>query len=131
MFQVVTFKEALKLFDDKEPKILVMSVDGCTATINYVDSLKIAQAKYGYTTYYLDLNNAEKELEDFNKFIEKLDFEYNFRGKIDKFSSFIENTPSTIIIKNKEMVYGYIGSMNEKTLHTITELYGVTNNETN
>lgn len=125
MFEVVTIKEALDLFESEEPKLLVMSVETCTATISYTPYLQIAQAKHGYKTYYLDLNTIDTKSEDFKLLREKLDFEYNFRGTIGKFSEFIENTPSTVIIKNKKQVFGYIGSIDTNTLSTYVKLYGV------
>ena len=125
MFQVVTLKETLELFETNEPKLLVMSVPTCTATISYTPYLQIAQAKYSYITYYLDLTTIDTTSEDFKKLQEKLDFEYNFYGEVDKFSRFIENTPSTVIIKNKKQVFGHIGSINTDTLGTYAKLYGV------
>lgn len=125
MFKVVTLEETLKLFEKDEPTLLVMSVETCTATIDYVPYLQIAQAKGRYDTYYLDLNSIDTKSEDFKKLKEKLDLEYDFYGNVDKFSEFIENTPSTVIIKNKKQVYGHIGSISTSTLETLTKLYGV------
>ncbi len=125
MFKVVTLQEALELFETEEPKLLVMSVENCTATIDYVPYLQISQAKHRYNTYYLDLNSIDTSSEDFKLFQEKLDFDYNFRGTKGKFREFIENTPSTIIIKDKKQVFGYIGSISTDTLGTYIKLYGV------
>jgi hypothetical protein len=131
MFRVVTVKEVLNLFKEEKANLLVISTSNCAATIKYVDSLKIAQAKYGYNTYYLELDNIDYKSKDFQELLSKLDMEYNFNNKIDKFSSFIGSTPMTVIIKNKKMVHGYIGSMSIDTLYTITSLYGVSSNEEN
>ena len=131
MFQVLTLKETLKLFETDEPKLLVISVSECTATIGYVPYLQIAQAKYGYTTYYLELDGLDYYSKDFQTLLSKLDMEYRFQNKVDKFSAFIGSTPMTVIIKNKKMVHGYIGSMDTDTLYTITKLYGVTNEKKN
>ena len=125
MFKVVSLKETLELFESDEPKLLVMSVPNCTATIDYIPYLQIAQAKYGYNTYYLDLNSIDTSSEEFIELKNKLDFEYDFYGTVDRFSAFIENTPSTIIIKNHKQVFGHIGSMNTNTLGTYANLYGV------
>ena len=125
MFKVVTLKETLELFETDNAKILVMSVPTCTATIGYTPYLQIAQAKQRYITYYLDLSTIDTNSEDFKKLQEKLNLEYNFMGTIDKFSKFIENTPSTIIIKNKEQVFGYIGSISTNALESYAKLYGV------
>ena len=125
MFKVVTLQETLELFETDEAKLLVMSVPTCTATIGYTPYLQIAQAKHKYHTYYLDLTTIDTKSEDFKKLQKKLDFEYNFMGTIDKFSKFIENTPSTVIIKNKKQVFGHIGSISTSTLETYVKLYGV------
>ena len=102
-----------------------MSVETCTATLDYVPYLQIAQAKGRYNTYYLDLNSIDTSSEEFKLLREKLDLEYQFYGTIGKFSDFIENTPSTVIIKNKKQVYGHIGSISTDSLGTLTKLYGV------
>lgn len=125
MFIVVTPEKALALFEEKDPRILVIGVDDCQATVNYVPYLKIAQAKYGFNTYYLELNDVDPEDKNFIKLLEKLDMDYNLKGVEGKFKEFIGTTPMTVIIKNNKMVHGYIGSMNTTTLHTLTKLYGV------
>lgn len=125
MFKVVSIKEVLNLFEQEEPVLLVMSVETCTATLDYVPYLQIAQAKGRYNTYYLDLNSIDTSSEEFKLLREKLDLEYEFYGTIGKFSDFIENTPSTVIIKNKKQVYGHIGSISTDSLGTLTKLYGV------
>lgn len=127
MFKVLTLKQTLELFDDKSPKLLVIGHKTCSATIKYTSYLQIAQAKFGFQTYYLDLTTIdETQIEDYNKLVEKLDFEYNYNGAIDKFSKFIGDTPMTIVIKNKKQESGYIGSMNDSTLGTIVKQYGIT-----
>lgn len=131
MFRVITVKEALNLFKQDTAHLLVISTSTCAATIKYVPSLQIAQAKYGYNTYYLELDDIDYNSDDFQELLKKLDMEYNFNGKVDKFSAFIGSTPMNVIIKNKKMVHGYIGSMDTDTLYTITSLYGVASNETN
>lgn len=126
MFNVLTLKETLKLFDDNSSKFLVISHKNCSATINYASYLKIAQAKFNYQTYYLELSSIdESQSEDYKKLVEKLDYEYNYNDTIKQFGQFIGDTPMTIIIKNKKQVWGHIGSMNTTTLETITKQYGV------
>ena len=131
MFRVVSVKEALKLFEEDKANLLVISTSTCAATIKYVPSLKIAQAKDGYNVYYLELDEVSYESKEFQKLLKKLDMEYNLNGKVAKFSEFIGTTPMNVIIKNKKMVHGYIGTMDTDTLHTITSLYGVSSNEKN
>lgn len=129
--EVVTIEEALELFEDKDPKLLIISVNYCSATKEYVDTLKINQSKYNYPTYYLELTDIDTEKKEFTEFLNKLDMEYNFMGEIDKFNKFVGSTPMTVIIKNRKMVYGYIGNINTTTLKTLTDTYGVSNNEKN
>lgn len=125
-FKQVNLQETLELFESDEPKLLVISLNTCSATVDYATSLTIAEAKFGYDTYYLELSEIdESQIEDYNKLVEKLDYEYNFRGQVDKFGSFIGTTPMTIIIKNKKQVFGYIGSLDVATLENITNLYGI------
>ena len=131
MFRVINVKEALKLFKEDNANLLVISTSTCAATIKYVPSLQIAQAKDSYNTYYLELDDVDYKSKDFQELLKKLDMEYNFNGKVAKFSEFIGSTPMNVIIKNKKMVHGYIGTMDTDTLHTITSLYGVSANETN
>lgn len=131
MFRVVTVKEALKLFDEDKANLLVISTSDCSATIKYVPSLQIAQAKDSYHTYYLELDDIDPNSKDFKELLKKLDLEYNLKGKVAKFSEFMGTTPMNIIIKNKKMVHGYIGSMDTDTLHTIISLYGVSADEKN
>lgn len=125
MFRVINLEEALKLFDDDNAKLLILSVNTCGATANYVPSLQIAQAKNGYNTYYLELSEITETSPEFEAFIAKLDYEYKLNNQTGKFSEFIENTPSTIIIKNKKMVYGNIGTLSTDTLEKLTDIYGV------
>lgn len=125
-FQHVNLKEALELFESDTPRLLVISLNTCSATVDYAISLTIAEARFGYNTYYLELSEIdESQIDDYNKLVEKLDYEYNFRGQVDKFGAFIGTTPMTVIIKNKKQVFGYIGSLDVDTLENITSLYGI------
>ena len=129
LFQVVTLDEALELFETDEPKFLVIGLDTCTATINYVPSLQIAEAKFNFKVYYLELSSIDNtQLDSLNQFIQKLDIDYKLKDTVDKFGKFIQTTPGTVIIKNKKQVFGYYGSMNITTLETIAGKYGLINN---
>lgn len=126
LFKVVTLQEALNFFEQDEPTFLVIGLETCTATINYVPYLKIAEAKFGFQVYYLELASIDNtQLDDLNKLIEKLDLDYKLKEETDKYGKFIETTPSTVIIKNKKQVFGYYGSMNTTALETIAEKYGL------
>ncbi len=113
------------LFNDDTPKLLLISTDTCSATIKYADTLNYEMVKYNYKVYFLNLAEIDTDSEEYQNFIKKLDLDYEKDDKKGKFYEFMGMTPMTVIIKNKKMVYGYIGSMSSKTLDTITELYGV------
>lgn len=126
LFEVVTLKDVLGFFEQDEPRFLVIGYKNCSATIDYVPYLQIAEAKFGYKTYYLELDDIdETQLEDYNKLVEKLNYEYELLGEKGEFGKFIGSTPMTVIINKGKQVFGYIGSMNTTTLETITNLYGV------
>ncbi len=129
MFKVVNLEETLGLFEQDKPVFLVIGYRTCSATISYASYLQIAQAKYGFQTYYLELDDIDKDnpeqIEIYNKLVEKLDYEYDLLNEKGKFGKFIGSTPMTIIINNKKQVFGYIGSMNTSTLESITKVYGV------
>lgn len=115
------------LFNDDEPKLLLIGTDTCSATINYAETLNFEMIKYNYKVYYLNYAEIDTSSEKYQEFIQKLNLDYEQDGVKGKFSDFMGMTPMTVIIKNKKMVYGYIGSMNASTLDTITEMYGVSN----
>ncbi len=127
LFNIVSLKEANNLFEDDSPKYLLISTNTCSATIGFAPTLKIAAAKAGISIYYLELNDIDKEnkedLEDFYKFQKKLDYPYNLRGEVKPVGDFIGKTPMSIIIKNKKVVYAYIGSMSEDALTAIISRY--------
>lgn len=126
MLRVLTLDETLDRFEDDNPTFLVIGYKTCSATITYASYLKIAQAKYGYITYYLDLDTIdETQREQYDKLVEKLDMEYNFQGQTNTFGSFIGSTPMTIIIKDHKMVYGHIGTINDDSLGALTKMYGL------
>lgn len=113
------------LFSDPEPKLLLISSDSCTATMEYSKTLNYEMLRYDYKVYYLNLDNIDMESEEYKNFIKKLDLDYDQKGEKGKFYEFMGLTPMTVIIKNKKMVYGYIGKMSGNSLSAITERYGV------
>ena len=127
LMNVVSLKEVLQFFEEDKPRLLILSVHDCQATVNYVPNLVIAAAKQEAAVNYLELSeiDPEKDIEDFNKFMQYLDYEYTFQGQTGPIRNFIENTPVNLIIKNKKVVYAYIGSMGVNALESILKLYGV------
>ncbi len=129
-FNVVDIDNAVKLFEDSSPKMLIVSVYNCPATERYVPVVRVSQIKYQYTSYYLELTDIKEESESYKKFEEELDkFDYTYEGKKGTLKTFLGNTPLTLFIKDNRVVYGYYGTMSENVLNTFIEKYGVGNNE--
>lgn len=126
-FKVVTLKEAIKLFDDKDPKYLLISTHDCQATINFVPSVVIALATEQVDVYYLELTSidteSEEDLADFAEFQKLLDLDYTFRGETKPVGEFIGNTPMNIIIKDRKVAFAFIGSMTTETTKTLMKRY--------
>lgn len=132
LYNVVNIKEALNLFKDDDPKLLIVSTEDCSATANYTKTLNYIMIEYDFPVYYLDLSATDSTSDEYNEFVQKLDFEYKTKdGQTGPFGSFMGATPMNIIIKNKKMVYGYIGSMSTSALSTMTENYGVSHGKKN
>lgn len=130
MFNVISLDETLKRFDEDEITFLVIGYKSCSATASYVPHLQYAQAKYGFQTYYLELDTIdESQMDQYNKLKEKLDMEYNFQGTVNKFGEFIGSTPMTVIIKDHKMAFGYIGTINSDTLGNLTKMYDLATQE--
>ncbi len=127
LFDVISLDKANSLFDDNDPKLLLISTKTCQATVKYQPTLTIAAAKEEIKVYYLELTDINKEdravMEKFYKFQEKLDYPYMYRGEEKPIGEFIGSTPMTIIIKNKKVVFAYIGSMSQETIRSFIERY--------
>lgn len=128
-FKVININEALKLFDNNDNSVLIIGRKDCPATIEFGKVMTVAKAKYGFTVNYLELTDLDPNSSEYKSLIEKLDFEYTLYDKTDKFGNFLGNTPMLIIIKGRQMSYGYIGNMTLTSLETILNQYGVTNEE--
>lgn len=127
MFEVIDVKEVNKYFEEKKSTVLFIGKETCTASQEFIPSLQIAQAKYNIKVRYLDLKSLDVESEDFKKLIENLDFPYTLKGEEKSFGEYIGATPMFIIIKEGKMVFGYIGTMTEDVIGTISKQYGATN----
>ncbi len=131
-YDVVDINRALTLFNDDTPKLLIISTDDCSATAEYTKTLNYAMIQYDFKVYYLSLTNIDKSSPKYQEFIAKLDMDYYMKeGDIHPFNYFIGATPMNVIIKNKKMVYGYIGTMSLSALTTLTENYGVSHGQKN
>ena len=127
LFDIVSLDKANSFFDDNDPKLLLISTKTCQATVKYQPTLTIAAAKENIKVHYLELTDIDKEdravMEKFYKFQEKLDYPYKYRGEEKSIGQFIGSTPMTIIIKNKKVVFAYIGSMSQETTMAFIERY--------
>lgn len=124
-FAVVDTSHALGLFDDNEAKLILIGSNKCKATEKYIESVIYASIKGNYHAYYLETTEMNQESKETKEFLKKLDLEYTFNGVKGNFGDFMGSTPMTVIIKNKKMVYGYIGSMSTDALEIIGDKYGL------
>jgi len=124
-FNVVNTKEAVDLFNSSKNQILFIGRPGCSACQKFVPYLKIAVAQNHITINYLNLDEIDRNSEEYQKLIEKLDFEYTLNDTKAKFGDFMGATPMFIIIKNNRMVYGYIGVMTHTRIAELLTQYGI------
>ncbi len=129
MFDVVSLDKAIRLFDDNDAKILVISTDTCQATAAYADALKYSMTTYNYKVYFLSLTKykPEENEEKYNKLGELFNTNYQYQKQNLPLIEFVKHgyTPTTIIIKNKKIVYAFIGKMNTSTLDSLATAYGL------
>ena len=126
-FNVVNSKTALELFNEKEPQLLIIGSKKCSATQNFVPILQISQAKEQYYINYLELTDEDPSSKSYKYFVDKLDIPYVYNNEEKELKEYMGRTPMIIIIKNKKIVYGSIGSMSENALTQLTNTYGVSN----
>lgn len=129
VFNTITLDEAIGLFDDDTPKYLLVSSNDCGATVNYVPSLQYVMMEYEYKVHFLSLDkiNFKRDKEKLTKLGELFNTEYTHDGVTKPLVEFFEgsDTPISILIKNKKVVYVFMGTMNVSTLETISKAYGL------
>lgn len=125
MFHVKTVEETIKLFNSKEPVFLFIGRNSCSACAYYVPIVQITMAKQGFSVNYLELEGIDTESDSFKKLVDIMDYKYTLNDQEGTLGTFLGNTPMTVIIKNKKIVYGYIGSIEEEKLTHIVKEYGV------
>lgn len=129
MMHEVNVAGAIKLFGQKGTYVLYIGRADCGACVNYLPSLQDAQAKFGYTTQYLDLNKIDFSSSDYDKLKEKLDIDYTMtvsgEEKTETFGTWMGYTPMTIIIKDGKMVDGKIGSIAYESLIALLKENGI------
>ena len=112
--QTATVDEVLKMFENKEKKVLYFGRKNCGACISFVPTLNKAQEDRGYTTVYIDINTVDTTTDSFKTLQKKLDKKttINENGKdvTDTFGNFYGYTPTIIVIDNGKMQGGIIGA---------------------
>lgn len=122
-FTSVDIDKTIDLFNDKEIKVLYIGRETCHFCVQYVPILKAAQEELKFKTYYLDTETVDMTSNAYNKFIGKLDKEYEMDGEKKAFGEFYGYTPMTVIIKDGKMVDGHIGYMEEEALKELVSKY--------
>lgn len=129
MFDVISLDRAIRFFDDNDPKLLVISTDNCQATAAYADALKYSMTTNNYKVYFLSLTTykPEENEEKYNKLGELFNTNYQYQKTNLPLIEFVKHgyTPTTVIIKNKKIVYAFIGKMNTSTLDSLSHAYGL------
>lgn len=129
MFNVVSISDVNKMFETDEPTYLVIGLNTCSATISYGKTLQIAEAMYGFTVNYLELADVDTTTSDFTEFMSNLDVDATMQDEEGTLAEFLGNTPMTLIIKNKKVVYSFIGSLSDSVVETLVTKYDLSSRE--
>ena len=110
-FNVVTSKDVLEFLDEKEARMIVIGSKKCSATEYFVPIMEISQAKGEYTINYLELLDEDPKSSEFKDLVNELDIVINYEGEEKELKEYMGSTPMIIIIKNKKIVYGTVGTI--------------------
>jgi hypothetical protein len=124
-FNVVTSKDVLEFLDEKEARMIVIGSKKCSATEYFVPIMEISQAKGEYTINYLELLDDDPKSSEFKDLVNELDIVINYEGEEKELKEYMGSTPMIIIIKNKKIVYGTVGTISENALTQLANTYGV------
>lgn len=124
-FNIVTSKDVLKFLDEKEARMIVIGSKKCSATEYFVPIMEISQAKGEYTINYLELLDENPNSSEYKELVNKLDIVINYEGEEKELKEYMGSTPMIIIIKNKKIVYGTVGTISENALTQLASTYGV------
>lgn len=124
-FNIVTSKDVLKFLDEKEARMIVIGSKKCSATEYFVPIMEISQAKGEYTINYLELLDENPNSSEYKELVNKLDIVINYEGEEKELKEYMGSTPMIIIIKNKKIVYGTVGTISENALNQLASTYGV------
>ena len=127
---------AVDLFDEEGTHVLYIGRSNCSVCIQFVPVLNEVQEDLGFTTYYLDvldyINNWESTKDELEPLTELLTIETTVRTTINSENVTLEDTvgnlfydygftPITVIIKDGEMVDGFIGYRDKDSLTELIE----------
>lgn len=124
-FNIVTSKDVLEFLDEKEARMIVIGSKKCSATEYFVPIMEISQAKGEYTINYLELLDEDPKSSEFKNLVNELDIVINYEGEEKELKEYMGSTPMIIIIKNKKIVYGTVGTISENALTQLANTYGV------
>ena len=129
---------AVDLFDEEGTHVLYIGRSNCSVCIQFVPVLNEVQEDLGFTTYYLDvydyINDWKNTKDELEPLTELLTTETTVRTTINSENVTLEDTvgnlfydygftPITIIIKDGEMVDGFIGYRDKDSLTELNALY--------
>ena len=128
MFNVVTTKDVNRMINNNETKMIIIGSRTCSATQEFISSMQISQAKGSYKINYLELKDEDRNSSSYKKFLKYL--EEPFYGitednKEHTIKEYMGTTPMILIIKNKKVVYGNVGTMLSDQLTQVAYTYGV------
>jgi len=116
----VSIKEALKLFDNNETKILYLGRPDCSACMAFQPTLESVQKEYGFDVYYLNINTVNSGSSDLATLKNKLTIQYTMKvdgsDVTEEFGYFYGYTPELVIIEDGKMKDGIIGGMDSTSL---------------
>ena len=129
---------AVDLFDTNDLQVLYIGRSNCSVCIDFVPVLNEVQNDLAFTTNYFDvqtyINNWNATKDELEPLVDLLTVETTVRTKIDNETVTLEDTignlfydygftPITIIIKDGEMVDGFIGYRDVEALTELIEQY--------
>ena len=125
MFNVVTSENVNKLFETNEAKMLIVGSKTCSATKSFIPHLQISLGLEHYTVNYLELTDEDPNSDTYKNFVSRLDVLYTLDKEEKELKEYMGLTPMIIIIKNKKVVYGSIGQVDQDYLKQLIDTYGV------
>ena len=136
MMRSISVNGALKLFEDKDIHVLYIGRETCSVCVKLLPILQDAQKENDYITQYMDITKIDRNSENWEKLVKKLDLKTTAElGEMDNgsetvtetFGYFLDNygfTPTVIIIKQGKQVAGFVGY---KSLEEFNDWYDAYN----